>query len=181
MVCTVTKMTWEYGEKYGHVYVPHDLEDFARNLHYLHVYALHTNYPFYLHIYFTNSTFIGIILGLDASVFDFGELVFDTATGEHDLRSITCAWTATEDIEWREFYYGGSLSNLPPQQFVPLNTVLHALMYYAEHLILLPSVPIQDAEFIEKYGQRSDVRQNNEDSEVSPHTEQPHNRLPANT
>ncbi len=155
----VTKMEWEYGEAYGHAYVPLDRADFMRQLHALHTHAAKIDRPFYLAIMFSNNTEMGIVLGADRSPFYFGGDV--GATSDTPGKPIATAysdgtdWRETDDSDWLEYSYWGSLSNMPPGQVLPLATVLEVVMYYADHFKLLRTIPLYSTEIMEQYGEHS--------------------------
>ncbi len=153
MSFTVKKMIWERGERHGHAYVPQDHDDFLQKLNDLHTHAVDTDYPFYIEINFTNNTVIGIIVGCQKSVFDFGELLLKGTTDKDDRYSMTSNWAETQETEWIEFSYFGVWSTQEPEKLLPFNMVIHSVVYYVQHLKLLPCIKLYDTSLTEKYGQ----------------------------
>jgi hypothetical protein len=142
----VTKMEWEYGEKYGHVFYPHNMQEFKNKLEELDQKAISDKYPFYVDVYCANDTIIGITVGHQQSVFRLFELL---EKGKQDKYVLDWHFVDSQSGFYIEHYYRGVLSEIESQQLLPKINALKALFYYVEIQKLPSYIKLTRQNFIE--------------------------------
>jgi hypothetical protein len=149
----VEKMEWEYGEKYGHVFYPKNLEEFQNKLDELDKKSLHNGKPFYVEILCINSTEMGVILGHNSSVLHFGEILSkDENPGERDSR-LDFHLVDSNNFFYIEYSYRGAWSEAESKQLLPKSDVLKAVYQYIETQKLPSYIKFTRQDFNDKYVQ----------------------------
>ena len=148
----VEKLVWEYGERYGHAFFPHTSEEFRLMLDNLDAKGTKGERPFYVETYFTNDTFVGLIVGGIYSCLDFG-----VAVSELHLTPSRTLLDVHFDAENRAFegYYQYSFKadhgELDAARALPKDMAMKALRNYARNGIFPSNIEFTRKEFNAHY------------------------------
>ena len=130
----VKKIEWEYGEQYGHVFYPRDLEDVQSNLSLLEDLAVARAYPFYVEIFFEDDSYLGLIVGHALSCFTFGVFVSDDHKSPQCRTQFDRHYDEQKEAEnyFIEYSFKGDQGEKQAAEMLPKEQAYAALYYYIE-------------------------------------------------
>ena len=144
MEFSVTKIVWEYGEKYGDVFYPHTLSDLQKKIKELDSWGRKNDYPFLIGIHFTDESYLGLTVGHDLSYMEFYSYISEKAEQRQGPYYLV---NPEGDIdEFIFIYYMASHSDIETTKMIPQYESLQAVYHYVVHKAFPPFIRFDDNE-----------------------------------
>jgi hypothetical protein len=140
----VSKLTWEYGEEYGHVYYPETLVDLQGKIAALNDWGKEKEYSFMIAALLTDGSYLGFTVGHQYSLVEFTYICDGNLEGPFYLSNPD---GHTDEII--PVYIGASHTEPDTTRMYPLQQVLEAIYHYVEHRTF-PSFIQFDSERVNK-------------------------------
>ncbi len=126
----VSKLTWEYGEEYGHVYYPTNMVDLRKKISELNEWGLKKGYPFFIMMQLTDGSFLGFTVAHEYSFVEFNFNNAGNLEGPYHLLN-----TNGNVDEIVPVYYGASHTEPDTTKMLPIKQVLEAIYHYVQYRI----------------------------------------------
>ena len=137
----VTKVVWEHGEKYGHVFMPQDMQGLKEKIEQFHNEGLNKNYPFQVEISFDDPQFyVSFTVGHEYSCMMFAYAI-DNNTVEGPFYVVNPAGREEEIIP---IYLFASYTEPDTRTMLPYTKVREAVFHFAETYLFPLSIRFDD-------------------------------------
>lgn len=153
MPVTPTKLEWEYGEEFGHVFHPKNLEELKAKLQELELQAIKDAYPFYIEIFFIDDSYVGLIVGHKLSCLSFSIAMPQLENSASRRRRYDGHYDSSQenDHTWIQYSFKGSHGEKRLREMLPRKKAFEALFRYITTQKFPPYILFTRPDFVEKY------------------------------
>ncbi|HEY1015508.1 MAG TPA: hypothetical protein VGE07_22560, partial [Herpetosiphonaceae bacterium] len=147
----IEKIQWEYGEEYGHVAYPRNIDDVRDTIVRLECLASEKGYPFYIEIYFRDGYYVGLIVGHELSSFWFAAPAQDSLeTLQHSQLDLHFDGQKHSD-EWLEYSFMADHGETPLANTLPKYQAFEAFWQFLQTNTLPSWIKLTRSEFVDRY------------------------------
>lgn len=149
MGCSVRKIEWEFGEKYGHVFFPSSIIDLKEKIAELDSWGVKNDYSFLIVVYFADKTLhLAFTVGNEQSYLEF---MYDVDRSTNRGKGPYYLYNSSNKKGVTPIYYMASHAEVSLEKTMPKQDVLNAVYYFILHCSFPPYIVLDDSEANEKF------------------------------